>query len=1043
LLTEPLASSDPGAQKRRSTRIVQAVPITVTGVDALGQPFKERTTTTAVNCHGCKYQSKHYVPKNAVVTLDIPRPEPTLPARTVRGRVIWVQRPRTVRELFQIGVEFDIGGNVWGIAFPPDDWFPVADEQPAIPAGSASIEAAPKSSSPIQSAISAIHKATEQVAEKKPEAAAGARPASHAPANVTAARTSTPEAPAKDQSRIHVVTPQAIAPEETQAALDRHVAKLVTNAKEALDKSLRHEAQAAINDEMTIVRQQLDVQLHDAVEKAIRVSMERVSESAAKKVVQDAADRTKAIVEEARTANEANAVRLDAKVREAVQQAVSGAAEQAAQEAARQTAALNLKETVENAVEKALSEREASSPSLQILSSPEAAQKQIDEWKKSLEETAQSVRQQSLEKSETEAVVTAQRFRAEFENSLKGASQKMQEQLAEASQAALKGAEQDASARNAALQAAVEETLSNARSSASALAVELAAERARTETAALQLQNTTQSTLENTRRELDQLLGQQVEEINRRADQAIEQRAQQIDPIIEKAAQKTADRLSVELDQKVAAKIEETRRAVSELAEAKQQADQSRESIRSEAQLASDQIARLQEGAKQGILDAQRQADQSRESIRSEAQLASDQIAHLQEGTKQGILDAQRQADQSRESIRTEAQLASDQIARLQESATQGILDAQRQADQSRESIRTEAQLASDQVARLRDTVREEVLQASEQALELQQKVREQAAEASEQAIQEALGRLKEESGRYPTEVENSCREVLSQVQAEFEQKATATEHATYEALLKASEWYQKKAHTTMQSSMERAVEQSTTELRDRAAEVSSLLASELDHYRRTYLEHSQAQIEEAANELVERERAKLTETAEIANATFTDRVQRTTDESLRRLNDASRETAEKARSDMEFSREGALTEFQKGIDERLQRGVDEAKEKLQAQLQPLMQTMDATWQAKQREWIEHIQRSTDESIEQYKTRLENASNSWLLASATTLGQHSQAVLDTIAKAAEKRLRDTCRNVLAGMGDTLKERMLGLSSGFASEDEEDEVPPEK
>src|ERR1700730_18275812 len=113
---------DPGTQKRRSTRIVQAVPITVTGVDALGQPFKERTTTVMVNCHGCKYQSKHYVPKNSIVTLDIPRPEPSMPPHSVKGRVVWVQRPRTVRELFQIGLEFEVPGNTWGIAFPPDDW---------------------------------------------------------------------------------------------------------------------------------------------------------------------------------------------------------------------------------------------------------------------------------------------------------------------------------------------------------------------------------------------------------------------------------------------------------------------------------------------------------------------------------------------------------------------------------------------------------------------------------------------------------------------------------------------------------------------------------------------------------------------------------------------------------------------------------------------------------------------------------------------------------------------------------------------------------
>ena len=62
------------------------------------------------------------------------------------------------------------------------------------------------------------------------------------------------------------------------------------------------------------------------------------------------------------------------------------------------------------------------------------------------------------------------------------------------------------------------------------------------------------------------------------------------------------------------------------------------------------------------------------------------------------------------------------------------------------------------------------------------------------------------------------------------------------------------------------------------------------------------------------------------------------------------------------------------------------------------------------------------------------------MQSATTLGQHSQTVLDTIAKAAEKRLRDTCSDVLAGMGDTLKQRLLGLSTDFSA-DEDDDLPP--
>src|SRR6267154_2626898 len=109
------------SQKRRTTRIVQAVPLTVTGVDALGRPFQERTSTLIINCHGCRYQSKHYVLKNMWVTFEVPHNEPGREPRTVRARVSWIQRPRTVRELFQIGVELEVSGNVWGIAFPPGD----------------------------------------------------------------------------------------------------------------------------------------------------------------------------------------------------------------------------------------------------------------------------------------------------------------------------------------------------------------------------------------------------------------------------------------------------------------------------------------------------------------------------------------------------------------------------------------------------------------------------------------------------------------------------------------------------------------------------------------------------------------------------------------------------------------------------------------------------------------------------------------------------------------------------------------------------------
>ena len=242
-----------------------------------------------------------------------------------------------------------------------------------------------------------------------------------------------------------------------------------------------------------------------------------------------------------------------------------------------------------------------------------------------------------------------------------------------------------------------------------------------------------------------------------------------------------------------------------------------------------------------------------------------------------------------------------------------------------------------------------------------------------------------------------------------------------------------------MQSALEKAVEQSTAALRGRAAEISSLVASELDHYRRSYVEHSQAEIDEAAREIIDRERSRMGESAETAQASFTDRVQQLTGDSLRRFEAASREALEKARSDVEYTREQSLAEFQKKMEMRITEGVEQAEMHLQSQFAPIVEVWDSKHQQQRTEFLEQLKRSADESIEQYKTRLENASNSWLLASATTLGQHSQAVLDTLAKSAEKRMRDTIAEVLAGMGDTLKNRLLGISTNFSSE--EDEEPP--
>lgn len=116
-------SSNPSSQRRRSERVAESLPIVVRGIDLLGQPFEERTATLAFNLHGCRYASKHHLPKNTWVTLELAR---GAQLHNVRARVAWIQRPHSVREFFQIAVELETAANIWAFEPVPPGWVAAA-----------------------------------------------------------------------------------------------------------------------------------------------------------------------------------------------------------------------------------------------------------------------------------------------------------------------------------------------------------------------------------------------------------------------------------------------------------------------------------------------------------------------------------------------------------------------------------------------------------------------------------------------------------------------------------------------------------------------------------------------------------------------------------------------------------------------------------------------------------------------------------------------------------------------------------------------------
>ncbi|MGD0906468.1 MAG: DnaJ domain-containing protein [Candidatus Acidiferrales bacterium] len=119
-----MATSHPPPKilKRRSTRVAAGVFVGVRGIDANGQPFTERRVTLEVSFQGCKFYSRYALPKNSWLTMEIPNKQANSASQGFRARVAWARRSRTLPGLFQVGVELEAPGNIWGLANPPADW---------------------------------------------------------------------------------------------------------------------------------------------------------------------------------------------------------------------------------------------------------------------------------------------------------------------------------------------------------------------------------------------------------------------------------------------------------------------------------------------------------------------------------------------------------------------------------------------------------------------------------------------------------------------------------------------------------------------------------------------------------------------------------------------------------------------------------------------------------------------------------------------------------------------------------------------------------
>jgi hypothetical protein len=291
-LSASLSPSDErGAENRRSTRVIHAVPVTIRGADALGQKFEEFTSTVTVNCNGCKYESKHYVPKGSTLTIEIGARQRGTGSRLFPARVVWVQRPRTYREVFHIALEFEVPGNVWDIKSPPKDWFPHPDDEELI------IPVYPEEGEPIPVLIASGHLARESEAVANMEATAQA---------FLAVTTSAPTA---SDAAVTLDYPASSRTNEPELEVARQI--------------VRSNVEAAMREEITLLRQRLESQLQESVQEIVKSLSERIAERVLNAVVEQTAERTATTVAEARENGQGTTEELDTKILSAAREALN------------------------------------------------------------------------------------------------------------------------------------------------------------------------------------------------------------------------------------------------------------------------------------------------------------------------------------------------------------------------------------------------------------------------------------------------------------------------------------------------------------------------------------------------------------------------------------------------------------------------------------------------------------------------------------------------------------------------------------------------
>jgi hypothetical protein len=904
----PHTSSD--LRKRRSTRIVQAVPVAVTGVDAIGRPFTEHTSTLIINCHGCRYQSKHYVLKNMWVKLEIPHPDSGQAPRVVRGRVAWIQRPRTVRQLFQVALELETPGNVWGIASPPEDWFAFPDREAQQ-----------------HNLAGALDPQANEIEQEVPGQNEYENQAAHVNDNLRA-------------------FPSPASATDASLQLARQLARLVAEAKHQIEAAAREAAGQAVAQEVSQfiekIQQETDKHAQAAGAAAAESTRRELTNWLTPHLEQTKGELTSQLEREGRAQREQHVEQLKSSgdilvnlFKEAEEVATRLKSQAAEVEARLQAEA----ETVGRAQQEAAQLREETSVNLAIQAEETEAHimERADAAARTMEEAAR-VREEALvrlkaQATNTEAQIAAAAVRAVEE------SERLRQETLELHWQTLRLAAEE-------VQQQVALNLSTAR-------LDWDAHVAReTEMANALWQASLETSLHTAQ---NRVIG------------GVEQRLTGL----RDSLQESAERLEFGL-----ARANEATTTLDNF---------------------SNRLGVLHE---QALVGFHTQLDDVLSLHRNELHRRSESL--FEDVTSR---------------LRTAFEEASNRAAEEFEQRISGMIAPHVQStEESLHRLAGGRALLDAAISMQQDRIRT----------------------AADEAFAESVSRFKDNLGGAEQLLDETARSVTARNIAEMEEKLSDIKHQAIQDVFKSAEWYEKKAQTHIQNVTEKAVEQAGSQLREKAGELSTAFTSELDNSSRNLVGHTQSQMEDTVRDAFERARTLFAEASDTTAAAFTDEVQRTGRHELQGFGEELHRSVEQAHAELgiaqrelshKITSEQAefLRRFQEAMDKALESGVKDANEKVEASFSPLIDSWKMMTDRHQTDLRNVYAKISEQATEQHRTRLENVSNQWMLATVTALDHQSREIVADISANAEEKLRETCTQVFEGIGETLQERLQQIA----------------